>query len=81
MLKRQTRPAQGFIENPLRHPHRQSREAGSCLGADRQPALASRMAIMQLFQRQPALMPAIGAATKNSDILETGSEQLRCRTH
>ena len=35
MLKRQTRPAQGFIENPLRHPQHQSREAGSCLGRKR----------------------------------------------
>jgi len=38
------------------------------------------MAIEQLFQRQPALMPAIGAAAKHSDILETGSPQLCCGT-
>jgi len=35
MLERQTRPAQGLIEYPLRHPQHQSREAGSCLGAIR----------------------------------------------
>jgi hypothetical protein len=33
MLERQLCPAQGFIEYPLPHPQRQSREAGSCLGA------------------------------------------------
>ena len=33
MLERQLRPAQDFIENPLRHPQHQSRKAGSCLGA------------------------------------------------
>ena len=35
MLERQLRPAQDFIENPLRHPQHQSREAGSCMGANR----------------------------------------------
>jgi hypothetical protein len=34
MLERQTRPAQGFIENPLRDPQNQSREAGSCMGGN-----------------------------------------------
>ena len=33
MLGRRQRPAQDFIENPLSHPQRQSREAGSCMGA------------------------------------------------
>jgi hypothetical protein len=35
MLERQLCPAQDFIENPLRHLQHHSREAGSCLGADR----------------------------------------------
>ncbi len=35
MLERQRRPAQGFIENAPRHPQHQSREAGSCMGANR----------------------------------------------
>ena len=35
MFERQLCPAQDFIENPLRHLQRHSREAGSCLGADR----------------------------------------------
>jgi hypothetical protein len=34
MLGRRQRPAQDFIENPLSHPQRQSREAGSCMGAE-----------------------------------------------
>ena len=34
MLERQTRPAQGLIEYPLRHPQHQSREAGSCTDAE-----------------------------------------------
>jgi hypothetical protein len=33
MLGRRQRPAQDFIENPLSHPQRQSREAGSYMGA------------------------------------------------
>ena len=35
MLVRQLHLAQDFIENPLRHPQHQSREAGSCMGAER----------------------------------------------
>ena len=35
---------------------------------------------VRLFQRQPALMPTVRAAAKNSDILETGSPQLCCGT-
>jgi hypothetical protein len=34
MLERQLRPAQGFIENALRHPQLQSRDAGSCMSAE-----------------------------------------------
>jgi hypothetical protein len=41
MLERQPRPAQGFIENALRHPQNPSREAGSCLGA--MPLLPGRL--------------------------------------
>ena len=33
MLVKQLRRAQDFIENALLHPHYQSREAGSCMGA------------------------------------------------
>ena len=34
---------------------------------------------MRSFQPQPALMPTVRAAAENSDVLETGSRQLRCR--
>ena len=42
MLERQTRPAQGLIEYPLRHPQHQSREAGSCMGRMRPFTYPSR---------------------------------------
>src|SRR5215831_7818524 len=32
------------------------------------------------FQRQPALMPTVRAASENSDILDTSGRQVRCRT-
>jgi hypothetical protein len=34
MIERRMRPAQDFIKNPLTYPQRQSREAGSCMGAE-----------------------------------------------
>jgi hypothetical protein len=42
--------------------------------------LVERPIVARSFQRQPALMPTIRAAAENSDILETGSHQLRGRT-
>ena len=35
MVEKQLRPAQDFIGNALRRPQHQSREAGSCMGAER----------------------------------------------
>jgi len=46
MLKRQLHLAQDFIENALRHPQHQSREAGSCMGANRNGVSETQIAAL-----------------------------------
>ena len=51
MVEKQLRPAQDFIGNALRRPQHQSREAGSCMGAER--PLGSFRAVTAFPPRQP----------------------------
>ncbi len=66
MFERQLRPAQDFIENPLPHPQRQSREAGSCSGrfgpavAGVQPSSTDDLARRSVIRRPAGPLPATG---------------------